>query len=123
MKSKINARNKGCAFERQIAKELRELGWKDCVTSRYASKETDDMMVDFVNTPNFQIQAKAVERFHAYHDILSKMPQNENINIIIHKRNRKGEVVVMSKDNFYRIIKLLGLPQLQPPKPPVAKRI
>jgi Holliday junction resolvase len=105
MKPKINARVKGCAFERQIAKELRELGWKDCVTSRYGSKEMDDAKVDLLFTNPYSIQIKATERTPSYHDILSEMPQNENINIIIHKRNRKGEVVVMWKSDFYKLIK------------------
>lgn len=41
-------RDKGNGYERQIAQELRDLGLTDCVTSRYASKETDDNKIDLV---------------------------------------------------------------------------
>jgi len=35
------------------------------------------------------------------------MPNNENYNLIFHKRNNKGEVVVMSKNSFYALIEKL----------------
>ena len=122
MGKQINARHKGHNLERQIRLEFIEMGWKDCQTSRYGSKEMDDALCDLIHTDPFNLQCKAWEHAPSYHDILSEMPQNENINIIIHKRNRKGEVVVMKKEDFYRILKLLGLPRHQPTKPQAAKR-
>lgn len=41
-------RDKGNNYERKIAQELRDLGFNDVVTSRYASKETDDNKIDLV---------------------------------------------------------------------------
>ena len=41
-------RDKGTDYERKIAQELRDLGFNDVVTSRYASKETDDNKIDLV---------------------------------------------------------------------------
>lgn len=101
-------RNKGHQYERLLAKEFRELGFKNCKTSRYESKMLDDMKVDLTHTGFFNIQAKAVERLSpTYHDILSSMPKDSNYNLVFHKKNRKGDVVVMTKDDFYEIIQML----------------
>lgn len=107
MSKKNNSRAVGHTYERALRLELIELGWDKCQTSRYASRETDNANVDFVETPPFQIQAKRWKSAPSYHEILASMPQNENYNIIIHKRPNKGEVVVMSKSDFYEIIKML----------------
>ena len=104
----INARSKGNSYERKLAQEFRELGFEDCKTSRYESKMLDDMKVDLTNTGFFNVQAKAVERLTpTYHDILESMPKDNNYNVIFHKRNRKGETVTMSKDDFYDIVNML----------------
>lgn len=102
----------GHTYERALRKEFIELGWDKCKTSRYASKALDDSMVDFTDTPPFNIQAKRWKSAPSYHDILNDMPQDENYNVIIHKRPSKGEVVVMSKEDFYEIIKMLKANQI-----------
>ena len=107
MMKKINARNAGHAYERQLRLELIALGWDKCQTSRYASKETDDAAVDFVNTKPFNIQAKRWKSAPSYHDVLKSMPDDDNYNVIIHKRPNKGEVVVMDKETFYALIEKL----------------
>jgi hypothetical protein len=61
--------------------------------------------VDLTGTPGFNIQLKALERAPAYHDILSSMPKGDNKNVVIHKRNNKGCVVVMGLDDFIRLLK------------------
>jgi uncharacterized short protein YbdD (DUF466 family) len=104
---KINSRTKGHAYERLLVKEFKGFGF-DTKTSRYANRELDDLKVDLVNTGFFNVQAKAVERLGSYHDILASMPQDDNnYNTIFHKRNRKGEVVVMTKEDFYDIMQML----------------
>lgn len=104
---KVNARNVGCVYERQIRLELIDLGWVNCQTSRYASKMTDDANVDFVNTKPFNIQAKRWKSAPSYCDVLKSMPQDDNYNIIFHKRPNKGEVIVMEKGTFYELIEML----------------
>lgn len=112
------ARSKGCNFERQIAQEMRELGWSDCATSRYSSKETDDAKVDLVNTFPFNFQCKAWESTVPYLNVLESMPKDENINIILHKKKYKvptkdgkgtklqyKEIAILTKDHLYDIIK------------------
>ncbi len=104
---KNNSRAIGHQYERQIRLELIELGWENCQTSRYASRETDDANVDFVNTKPFNIQAKRWKTAPSYHEILKSMPDDSNYNVIFHKRPSKGEVVVMDKKDFYTIIEKL----------------
>ena len=107
MSKKNNSRAVGHTYERQIRLELIELGWNDCQTSRYASRETDDANVDFVHTKPFNIQAKRWSHAPAYQDVLKSMPQDDNYNVILHKKPNKGEVAVLSKEDFYELIQML----------------
>ena len=101
---KINAKAKGSAYERKLAKEFRDFGFEDCKTSRFESKMLDDLGVDLTHTGFFNVQAKAVEKLGSYHDILASMPQDDNnYNTIFHKRNRKvkdGEWIVPEGSYF-----------------------
>jgi hypothetical protein len=103
----MNARTKGNDYERKIRKELRSSWWPSAETSRFASKMMDDLKVDLVNTKPFSIQCKAVEKMSGYHQLLASMPQDENYNVIFHKKNQKGEIVVMTKDTFYELVGML----------------
>ncbi len=105
---KINARCKGNSYELKIAKLFKDLGWGGCVSSRSESKRTDDAGIDLCYTNPFTIQCKANERLGSHHDILASMPQKAGrYNLIFHKRNHKGSVVVMSEKDFVTIVKLL----------------
>ena len=100
----VHAKNKGSSYERKIRLELREMGWDKCETSRFANRERDNELVDLVNTEPFNFQLKATERSPSYHTLLNDMPKDGNINAVIHKRNRQGEVVVLMKEDFYKLI-------------------
>jgi hypothetical protein len=102
-------RDKGNNFERIIAREFRDLGFANCETSRYASKKTDDMKVDLMFTEPFNVQAKAWKAAPSYHKTLKEMPEDTNYNIIIHRRPRQGDVVVIDKKDFYEIVEMLLL--------------
>lgn len=101
-----SARQKGHAYERKIKNEFIEIGFSDCETSRYESKKVDDSKVDLCNTGPFNVQCKAVETLGSAHKTLKEMPTDENINLVFHKRNRKGEVVSMMKEDFYKILEV-----------------
>lgn len=103
-----NNRRRGCNYERDLAKLFRELGWNSCKTSRYASKMLDDLKVDLVSTSPFQVQAKNTQILPNPFDTLASMPQTEGLyNIIFNKRLRKGEIVIMEKATFVKILRLL----------------
>lgn len=105
------SRNKGHNYERKVRKEMIDMGWEDCQTSRFASKMMDDLGVDLVNTPPFQVQCKAVEKGCQYTKILASMPDNENYNIIFHKKERK-EYAIMYKSDFYELLKIMKAEKL-----------
>ena len=101
----VNSRTKGHDFERAMAEKLRSI-WPECFTTRFkGSLWLDHCGVDLVGTPGFNIQLKATERPPSYHDILDYMPKGQNKNIIIHKRNHKGSVVVMRLDDFLELMR------------------
>lgn len=50
MRNRKNSRQRGNNYERQIAKELREIGYTGVVTSRSESKALDNMKVDLTDT-------------------------------------------------------------------------
>lgn len=105
---KISSRNKGHAFERQMAERLRQY-WPSCFTQRFkGSLWMDHCGVDLTGTPGFNIQLKATEHTPKYHDILEWMPKGTNTNVILHKRNNKGVVAVMRLDDFLKIVDLCG---------------
>lgn len=103
--SKINARNKGHVYERKIVKELKQLGFNDAVTSRSESKRADDAGVDILGVDGFAIQCKAVERGLNLHDTMNHIDIKYGIPVTFWKKNRKKELVVMYKDDFYKLIK------------------
>ena len=105
---KVNSKKKGNKFESDMAFKLRsELNWPHCWTSRFMGSLWEDSLgIDLTGTPGFNIQCKAVERLSpGYHEILSNMPQGENTNLIVHKRNNKGIIAVLPLDDFLQILK------------------
>ena len=104
----INSKRKGNRFEQEMAFTFRQqLNWQDCWTSRFMGALWQDHLgVDLAGTPGYNIQCKNVERLSpGYHEILAGMPQNKNVNVILHKRNNKGVVAVLELDDFIQIIK------------------
>ena len=109
---KNNSRAVGNQYERQIRLEMIALGWDKCETTRFASHKLDAENVDLTCTPPFSIQCKRWKSAPSYHEVLKSMPQDSNYNVIIHKRPNKGEIVVMDKESFYEIIKMLRVNQI-----------
>lgn len=105
--AKINARKKGNSFELWCIDKLKKW-WPDAVSSRSESKRTDDAGVDICYTDGWNFQCKAVERLGTYHEILKSMPDDKNINVVLHKRNRKGTVAVMSMDDFLSLVEKIN---------------
>ena len=105
--SKNNSRAVGNAYERAIRLEFISMGYDKCQTSRYASKEKDSQLVDLCGIDPWNVQIKRWSHAPAYQDVLKSMPQDNNYNIIIHKKPNKGEVVVMDKSTFYALVEKL----------------
>ena len=102
-----SARAKGHGYELAIRDWFRDLGWTKAVSSRSESKNRDDQGIDLCFTDPFSVQAKAVEKLGSIHDVLAKMPNDSNYNVVFHKRNRKGTIVAMMLEDFKEIIQML----------------
>lgn len=117
-KKSIGARNKqrGNDYERKIAKELRDLGFTDVITSRRESKSTDDGKIDLIDKSNklpCKIQLKRTMNTPQYFAIREQsIADNKEFCIIWNKQKKvndrfmsEGEVVMLSKELFYDLIK------------------
>jgi hypothetical protein len=115
----MSSRNRtaGHNFERQIVQELKILGFPEAVTSRAESKNMDDKGVDICNTPGYQFQCKNMKLIPNYHKILSEMPGNSQINILVHRKTKKsksrfiteGDYIVLKKEDFYILLEKLNI--------------
>ena len=100
-------RRKGNGYERELAQRLRRI-WPAVATSRQESRSRDAAGVDLVNTGCLNIQAKAWKAAPSYHQILKDMPDEPGqINVICHKRPRKGSVVVLAAEDFWEMVETM----------------
>ena len=102
----MNARDKGHGFERWVVQAFRRF-WPGCVTSRAGAPRADAGGVDLVGTGCFNFQCKAVERGLSYHEVLRGMPEDGKFNIVLHKKNRAGVVVVLPWEDFVELLELM----------------
>ena len=103
----INGRIKGKRFELKTAAMWTEKMGGPVERSGYVNKKLDDAGVDLVGTDPFNIQCKAVESSMNIHKILDRMPQDQNMNVVFHKRNHAGTVVSMSEADFMEMVLML----------------
>lgn len=114
--SSAYSRNKGSRYEQQIVKELKEIGFPGCKTSRSESKTTDDNKVDIIDTENKLpcfIQIKKTQSTPSYFTIRSQSTVDpQKFCIIWNKQERKevnicskGECVIIDKTFFYELLK------------------
>ncbi len=103
----INAREKGKRFELKMAKIWMSHFGGNVERSSFASKKLDDMGVDLTNTPPFNLQLKAHERSLNIHEVLDRMPEDNNYNVVIHKRNHQEPIVAMHMSDFLEMVEML----------------
>lgn len=113
------SRARGVEYEQKIARELRELGFSNVVTSRSESKTVDDNKIDIIDKDNLlpcNIQLKRTIKYPNYFDIESQCPVKDKPFVIIwncQKPTEKtfrslGELVILPKAFFYELIKKYG---------------
>ncbi len=114
-----NNRTAGNQAERDIVKELKELGYTDVVTSRAESRNMDAKKVDIfgeslpvhIQVKNTQMNLKVADYYEENKDIF---PKDKPV-VIFHKKTKKqktrfyeqGTFVYMPKDVFYNMLKLI----------------
>lgn len=119
MRNLKRSRARGVAYEQQIAKELRELGFEGVVTSRAESKTMDDNKIDLIDKNNqlfFYPQLKRTGKCPNYFSIEESCPLKDKPFVVFwnyQKPTEKtfrsgGEIVMLSKAFFYELIKKYG---------------
>ena len=132
-KTKGSSRNRaaGHSWERRCAIILRELGYEDVKTSRECSRLRDSQKVDLCNADEdksgrlpYNIQCKTLNSSAPYHRLLKELEERNGrrqVNVVVHKMTKKttggrfdgiGEYAIMNLDDFYRILKLLRVNDL-----------
>jgi len=104
-------RSAGIAYETQIAREFREMGY-EAVTSRYASRQLDDAGVDLVTDFPLAPQMKVSVNQPNCHTLLTETEAE----IVFFKKVEKskknfiaqGEYVFLRKDDLYKLLKLIS---------------
>ncbi len=109
-------RNAGHSWEREIAKNFRDIGYERCKTSREASKLLDNCKVDHWGIP-YNIQAKnGYTKGLDYQSILDEIssllkkeyPSRVKFpTIIVHKR-KTSKLAIMSLADLYCLISKLA---------------
>jgi len=112
----INSRKKWCVYELDILHKYKKY-YPDVLTSRNWWKYYDDLWIDLLNTPPFNVQCKNVQNFSMSKAFgtLSYMEKNikwkssleNNYNIIHTHIKSKWDVVILSQDDFFEILWIL----------------
>ena len=101
------SKQKGTRFELEIAHYLQEHGYPNAHrTAQHCGKTGDAGDVEGV--PNLHIECKHVEKlnlYNAYHQSVrdNSANNNDNIPVVIHKKDRDTTLVTMSLDDFLKI--------------------
>lgn len=101
-------RTSGHAWEREVVKQLKAIGFPHVCTSRSESRSRDDQKVDILNKDEaengrlpYNIQAKCVKGNLNYLEVLDELPDTPNvINVIFHKRTEKVGKKFLTRGNF-----------------------
>lgn len=103
------ARTKGHSFEREIAKEFRELGFKEAMTTRAARggdwSFTDDG-IDLVGTKPFAVQCKRLASYASVNTIeeIVRYEHENEIPLLITKANNKPTMAVIAWEDLKALI-------------------
>ena len=100
----MNSNRKGKVFEREIAQYLREHGYIEARRGQQYKGGADSP--DVIGLTGFHIECKRTERFDLYGSLKqSKRDSGENeIPIVVHRKNNEQSVVVISLDDFMEVI-------------------
>jgi Holliday junction resolvase len=102
-----NNRRKGHNYERELRKEFVELGFTECVTSRFGSKMMDDRGIDLINTGIIKVQAKSTINLNS-RKVLDKMQvEKTDIPVVFHKLPRGNQYCTLYKEDFMELLEML----------------
>ena len=103
---KINSKQKGARFERQLASKFRDYGYEARRTAQYCGNTGDAS--DVVGLPGIHIEAKHQERMQLYEwmqQAIRDSKETGNIPVVFHKKNNADILVSMRLEDFMEIYK------------------
>ena len=106
---KINSREKGARFERELAKSFRAHGYDEARRTAQYCGNTGDAS-DVVGLPGLHIEAKHCEKMQLYDWIAQAVRDSEasgtdKLPAVFHKKNYADILVTMRFDDFMQIYK------------------
>lgn len=105
--AKINSKDKGKRFERQLAEIFRSYGYEEARrTAQYCGNTGD--AADVVGLPGIHVEAKHQERMSLYDWVHQAQRDAEGTGkepVVFHKANRKEILVTMSLPTFMKLYK------------------
>lgn len=101
----INSRNKGAAYERELAQVLREAGFSDAQRGQQHKGGADSP--DVIGLPGYHIEAKRVENLSLY-TAMDQAVRDCGPNrtpVVVHRRNGRRSVAILHLDDFLALVK------------------
>lgn len=103
---KINSKQKGARFERQLASRFRECGYDARRTAQYCGNTGDAS--DVVGLPGLHIEAKHCEQMRLYEWMSQAKRDAEasgtgNLPVVCHKKNNAEILVTMELDDWFNL--------------------
>ena len=106
MPKKINSKQKGARFERELARIFREHGYDDARRTAQYCGNTGDAS-DVIGLPGLHVEAKHQERMTLY-DWMAQAKRDakgKRLPAVFHKKNNAPILVTMELDDFLEIYK------------------
>lgn len=94
-----NSRNKGKAGERELAAELRRLGFNARRGQQYSGANGD---ADVIGVDGLHIECKRTEQFraHQFMEQARSEAREGELPVVMWRKNRSGWLVIMDLDDF-----------------------
>lgn len=102
--SKINSKQKGARFEREVAAWLREHGYEARRAQQYCGAAGDS---DVLSSLPLHIECKHVEKLNVYQAMQQAIDDSAptgQLPVVIHKRNRSEKLVTMRADDWIALV-------------------
>lgn len=102
---KINSKQKGARFERQLASMFREFGYADARRTAQYCGNTGDAS-DVVGLAGIHVEAKSHETMRLYDWMAQAKRDSENTGnmpAVFHKKSRADILVTMTMDDWMRL--------------------
>lgn len=108
------SKSKGSAFEYEVVKKLKELGYEGCVTAKGESKRVDNNKIDIIDTNRelpVNIQCKHYANTPSYFSIREQCTDSSKPFVLLWKKSAEegsispGTVAILPVEYFYELIR------------------